>query len=73
MGTPVFDDAGNVSGMLVMMDDKPMEEIPNSRYMLSIFASRVGAELERMKIEESYMGRILELQQAISNPVLVKA
>lgn len=73
MGTPVFDAAGNVIGMLVMMDDKPMEEIPNSRYMLSIFASRVGAELERMKIEESYMSRILELQQAIVNPVLVKA
>lgn len=73
MGTPVFDAAGKVSGMLVMMDDKPMEEIPNSRYMLSIFASRVGAELERMKIEEAYMSKIIELQQAIVNPVLVQA
>jgi PAS domain S-box-containing protein len=72
MGTPVFDDEGKVCGLLVMMDDKPMEEIPNSRYMLSIFASRVGAELERMKIEESYKQKILELQQAISKPVLVQ-
>ena len=56
-----------------MMDDKPMEEIPNSRYMLSIFASRVGAELERMKIEESYKRKILELQQAMNQSVLVQA
>jgi PAS domain S-box-containing protein len=62
MGTPVFNGAGEVCGLLVMMDDKPMEEIPNSRYMLSIFASRVGAELERMKIEESYKKQIEELQ-----------
>jgi len=48
MGTPVFGVSGEVCGLLVLMDDKPMEEIPNSRYMLSIFASRVGAELERM-------------------------
>ena len=61
MGTPVFDVKGEVCGLLVMMDDKPMEEIPNSRYMLSIFASRVGAELERMKIEESYKKKIHEL------------
>lgn len=73
MGTPVFDDEGKVCGLLVMMDDKPMEEIPNSRYMLSIFASRVGAELERMKIEESYKRKIFELQKAMLNPELVQA
>jgi PAS domain S-box-containing protein len=66
MGTPVFDVSGEVCGLLVMMDDKPMEEIPNSRYMLSIFASRIGAELERMKIEESYKKRIQELQLEIT-------
>ncbi len=66
LGTPVFNGTGDVCGLLVMMDDKPMEEIPNSRYMLSIFASRVGAELERMKIEESYRKRISELQKEIS-------
>jgi PAS domain S-box-containing protein len=67
MGTPVFDVKGEVCGLVVLMDDKPMEEIPNSRYMLSIFASRVGAELERMMIEESYKRKIEELQTAIRN------
>jgi hypothetical protein len=37
--------------------------------MLSIFASRVGAELERMMIEESYKWKIHELQRLIENPV----
>ncbi len=71
MGTPVFDVKGEVCGLLVMMDDKPMEEIPNSRYMLSIFASRVGAELERMKIEESYKKKIYELTRMIANQTAV--
>ena len=66
LGTPVFNGSGDVCGLLVLMDDKPMEEIPNSRYMLSIFASRVGAELERMRIEESYRRKISELQKEIS-------
>jgi PAS domain S-box-containing protein len=67
MGTPVYDGKGVVCGLLVMMDDKPMEEIPNSRHMLSIFSSRIGAELDRMKIEESYKKKIQELQQLIGN------
>jgi len=70
MGTPVFDVKGEVCGLLVMMDDKPMEEIPNSRNMLSIFASRVGAELERMQIEESYKKKIHELTRLIGKQVV---
>jgi PAS domain S-box-containing protein len=65
MGTPVFNGQGEVCALLIMMDDKPMEEIPNSRNMLSLFASRVGTELERMQEEESYKRKIAELQQAL--------
>jgi GAF domain-containing protein len=68
MGTPVFDASGAVCGLLIMMDDKPMEEIPNSRNMLSLFASRVGAELERMQLEESYRRQILALRDKIEQP-----
>lgn len=64
LGTPVFDSKGRVSGFLALMDDKPMEEIPNSRYILSLFASRVGAELERMQVERSYRNTIENLQLA---------
>lgn len=62
LGTPVFNAEGAVTGLLVLMDDKPMEEIPNSRYVLSIFASRAGAELERIKVEENYQQKIRELE-----------
>jgi PAS domain S-box-containing protein len=62
MGTPVFDAAGEATGLLLIMDDKPMEEIPNSRYILSIFASRAGAELERIQVEESYQQQIRDLK-----------
>ncbi len=62
LGTPVFCAEGNVCGLLLIMDDKPMEEIPNSRYILSLFASRIGAEFERISIEESYRKKIKELE-----------
>lgn len=62
LGTPVFCAAGEVCGLLILMDDKPMEEIPNSRYVLSIFASRAGAEFERIQVEESYRQKIRELE-----------
>ena len=52
LGAPVFSEEGKVSGMLVIMDDKPMTEKPNSRNILSIFAARTGAELERVLVEE---------------------
>jgi len=61
MGAPVFNASGEVHGLLILMDEKTMEEIPNSRYLLSLFASRCGAELERIEIEENYRKRILEL------------
>jgi hypothetical protein len=63
LGTPVFCAEGNVCGLLLIMDDKPMEEIPNSRYILSLFASRAGAEIERITIEENYQQKIRELER----------
>lgn len=62
LGTPVFCAEGNVCGLLLIMDDKPMEEIPNSRYILSLFASRAGAEFERIQTEENYRQKIRELE-----------
>jgi nitrogen-specific signal transduction histidine kinase len=52
IGAPIYNNSENPMGMLVLMDDKPMKEKPNSRYILSIFASRAGAELERLYAEE---------------------
>jgi len=63
-GTPVFCTEGNVCGLLLIMDDKPMEEIPNSRYILSLFASRAGAEFERIQTEENYRRKIRDLEES---------
>ncbi|MGD2033772.1 MAG: ATP-binding protein [Bacteroidales bacterium] len=52
MGTPVFGSSGEVVGMVAFMDDKPIQEAPNSRYILSIFASRTAAELQRIRSKE---------------------
>ncbi len=65
MGTPIFNASGEVCGLLILMDSKAMEEIPNSRHILSLFASRCGAEFERIETEENYRNRIMELEGKI--------
>ncbi len=53
MGAPLFDSAGRALGLLAVMDDKPMEPSENLKSILSIFAARAGAELERNQAEEA--------------------
>jgi PAS domain S-box-containing protein len=65
MGTPVFNASGEVCGLLILMDGRIMEEIPNSRHILTLFASRCGAEFERLETEENYRNRIRELEGKI--------
>ena len=63
IGAPIFNSCEEAMGMLVLMDDKLMQERPNSRYILSVFASRIGAELERMNAEELLREQTEELIQ----------
>jgi len=58
LGAPVFNSDGEVSGLLVMMDRKVMEEIPNMRFIMTLFAARTGAELERLSIETSIINKV---------------
>ena len=67
MGTPVFNASGEVYGLVILMDEKAMEEIPNSRHILSLFASRCGAEFERIETEDNYRKQIRELEGKIGN------
>jgi signal transduction histidine kinase len=64
MGAPVFNADGKVTGMIILMDDRPMEEIPNSRYVLSLLASRAGTELDRIDSENRMQRKIDELTEA---------
>jgi signal transduction histidine kinase len=65
MGSPVFDDKGLVTGMIILMDDKPMEEIPNSRYVLSLLASRAGIEFSRLDSLDHMQKQMNELNLSI--------
>ncbi|MBN2761648.1 MAG: PAS domain-containing sensor histidine kinase [Bacteroidales bacterium] len=64
MGAPIFNDEGEVTGMIILMDDHPMEEIPNSRYVLSLLASRAGTELSRIDSVDHMQQKIDELIEA---------
>ena len=63
LGSPVYDNNGDVNGMLVIMDDKPMHEIPSSRNIMSILASRTGAEMERLFVEDMLRMQAEELSK----------
>ncbi len=72
MGCPVYNSIGEPSGVLVVMDDQPMQEIPNARYLLSVLSSRAGAEFERLESEELMHAKNMELTKAyeVNNKML---
>jgi len=53
-GIPLRSSKDNVIGILVLLDTKPMEAIPYGEQVLTIFANRASAELERHQIEEKF-------------------
>ncbi|HJU05543.1 MAG TPA: PAS domain S-box protein [Nitrospiraceae bacterium] len=52
-GTPLFDRAGRALGILVVVHDQPLQTSFDVQYMLTIFAARAGAELQRKRAEET--------------------
>jgi len=52
VATPLLDSTGCVLGLLGVMDRKPLENIQLAESLLTIFATRVVAELERKRAEE---------------------
>jgi PAS domain S-box-containing protein len=50
-GVPVFDEQGRVFGHVAIIDDKPMPEGPRGIAVMRIFAARVRAEIERLRVE----------------------
>ncbi|NJK84802.1 MAG: hypothetical protein HC906_01295 [Bacteroidales bacterium] len=55
-GCPIFKANGQVMGIIALLDDKPMVEKTNARHILSVIASRAGAEMEKIKAEEKTSG-----------------
>ncbi len=52
VATPLIDSTGRVLGLLGVMDRKPLENIQLAESLLTIFATRAVAELERKRAEE---------------------
>jgi formate hydrogenlyase transcriptional activator len=50
-GVPVLDAEGSVFGHVAIFDDKPIPDGPRSIAVMRIFAARVRAEVERLRIE----------------------
>jgi len=75
VGAPLFDSAGEPSGVLALMDTKPLANADIAQSLLKIFAERVSSELERKKavarLKEA--GDFLQtLIDNIPNPVFYK-
>lgn len=49
-GFPAVDAAGNVIAVICLLDDKPHDFSEEDKYLMKIFAQRIGAEIERQKI-----------------------
>ena len=52
IGTPLYNNINEPIGLVVIMDNKPMAELDQVKPILEIFASRAGAELERVQAEK---------------------
>ncbi|MCW8956181.1 MAG: PAS domain S-box protein [Gammaproteobacteria bacterium] len=48
IGTPLYDTRGDIIGLLVMLDDKPMINVDYMAEVLKIFSVRASAELDRL-------------------------
>jgi transcriptional regulator with GAF, ATPase, and Fis domain len=62
LGVPLLDSAGRVIGHLAVLDDRPMMDPPRGMSVLRVFASRAGAELERLKAEEALRTALAEVE-----------
>ncbi|AZZ36430.1 hypothetical protein CIK05_06375 [Bdellovibrio sp. qaytius] len=53
MGAPFLHTNGGLLGLLVIMDDRPLEDLDLATAVVEFFAARIGAEYRRLDAEES--------------------
>ncbi|MEP7110536.1 MAG: PAS domain S-box protein, partial [Ferruginibacter sp.] len=67
VGVPIFSPVnGEVMGHIIAVDPHPVSSENNQTSVLKIFASRAGAELERMKVEKELEGKNKELKERLN-------
>jgi PAS domain S-box-containing protein len=52
VGVPITAPSGESLGVIVLINDKPWQPVPEADYLLAIFAARAGMELVRQEAEE---------------------
>jgi len=64
MGAPIFNEEGQALGVLAVWNDDPINEPGHASTILTIFAARAGAELQRMKAESQNLKLQRQLMQS---------
>ena len=62
-GSPIFDVSGQAFGLLGVLSETTMEELPNSRHMLGILSSRTASEIQRIRSKELLRQQTRELAE----------
>jgi len=67
IGVPVFSPVtGEVIGHIIAVDPNPVASENNQTSILKIFASRAGAEIERIKVENKLKQKNVELKERLN-------
>ena len=66
LGFPLKDEEGVILGHLALLDNKPMEEIPEAFAIFRIFASRAEAELRRHRYEQRLIEKESKLYRLVN-------
>lgn len=66
VGAPLFDSAGRILGLMVVLYRQPIRNPRIAESMLQIFAVRASAELERRKAEKALKESEMQLRLALS-------
>lgn len=75
IGAPILAADGQLTCILVLLDDKPLQDIDFYAAVVDFLAARAGAELERYYVEENLKKQVLERTSELekSNQELQKA
>jgi transcriptional regulator with PAS, ATPase and Fis domain len=66
MGLALRDEKGNVLGHLALLDNKPMEKLPDAFAIFNIFAARAAAELRRLHYEQKLIDNEAKLNRLVN-------
>jgi putative nucleotidyltransferase with HDIG domain len=69
VGATLYGSQGEMLGIMVMLDDKPIEDEPLVGSVLSLFSGRAGSELERLSARDNLISVLRQTVQAIAQTV----